>query len=244
MHRNAITATVLAGALTLVAVGCGSDDVRDAAEPLPTTSIPDGLPLDDASGSDTAEVLVEGYLITQGDDVLLASVLAESYPPQAAGVVLTVVGLDLDTVEGLTTAQGVNWTEHPVQFGGIVEGDVLTITTGSPTGDGTAVQEWFLDIDDNGASLSIAAGDLVTLELEGNPTTGYTWEITIVDGTALTVLGEPEYRSDTALVGSPGVFSFRFRAAAEGETEIELVYHRSWENEDPLQTFRFAVNVG
>lgn len=189
-------------------------------------------------------MLIEGYLITQGDDVRLASVLAESYPPQAAGVVLTVVRLDLDTVDGLTTAQGVSWTDHQVQLGGIVEGDVLTITTGSPADDGTAVQEWLLDIGDNGASLSIASGDLVTLELEGNPTTGYTWEITIVDGTALTVLGEPEYRSDTELVGSPGVFCFRFRAAAEGETEIELVYHRSWEDEEPLQTFRFTVNIG
>ena len=34
------------------------------------------------------------------------------------------------------------------------------------------------------------------------------------------------------------------RFPTEGETEIELVYHRSWENEDPLQTFRFTVNIG
>ena len=156
---------------------------------------------------------------------------------------LTIVGLELDSVEGLTSSGGVSWTDHQVQLSGIIDGDVLTITA-APTPSAADPPGPLLGLDDNGAILSIEVGDVVTLELEGNPTTGFAWESTPIDETVLTAAGKPQYRTDSDLIGSPGVFTFQFRAVAEGETRVELVYHRSWEETDPLQTYHFTVIVG
>ena len=245
MGNKMITAVVLAGVLALAAAGCGTGDGRDAAEPVPTTSVPDGLPLDDTPGTQAEEtVLVEGFIITNGDAVELASALAESYPPQAAGVVLTVIGLDVGSIEALTSSGGISWTDHQVQLRGVVDGDVLTVLPASTTDDGTDATSPFLDLDDDGAVVYVEVGDVVTLELEGNPTTGFAWEVTTIDETVLVIVDDPQYQSDSDLVGSPGVFTFQFRAIAEGETPVQLVYHRSWEDTEPLQIYGFTVVVG
>lgn len=245
MGNKTITAVVLAGALALAAAGCGTGDGQGNAEPVPTTSVSDGLPLDDNPGAQADEtVLVEGFIITDGDAVELASALAESYPPQAAGVVLTVIGLDVGSIEGLTSSGGISWTDHQVQLRGVVDGDVLTVLSAPTTDDGTDATGPFLDIDDDGTVIYVEVGDVVTLQLEGNPTTGFTWEITTIDEMVLIVLGDPQYQSDSDLIGSPGVFTFQLRAIAEGETPVQLAYHRSWEETEPLQTYGFTVVVG
>jgi|FLYL01.1.fsa_nt_gi hypothetical protein len=70
-------------------------------------------------------VLVNGYLFVSRDgSVLLASGLAESYPPTPAGATIPVTGLDLTEFD-LVEAQGVHWTEEPVQILGSVEDGVL-----------------------------------------------------------------------------------------------------------------------
>jgi len=71
-----------------------------------------------------------------------------------------------------------------------------------------------------------------TVELEGNPTTGYSWDYTIIpDG----VVGEVsnEFVQDNASAGTVGVggtFVFVFEGVAEGEAEIMFYYTRPWED--------------
>ena len=70
-----------------------------------------------------------------------------------------------------------------------------------------------------------------TVELEGNPTTGYTWVYTMSPEGILRELSN-EYVPDKAgsgIVGSGGKFIFTFEAISPGETELVFSYLRPWE---------------
>ncbi|MDX3380506.1 protease inhibitor I42 family protein [Streptomyces niveiscabiei] len=80
----------------------------------------------------------------------------------------------------------------------------------------------------------VRAGDVVVVELPENPSTGYRWEITGIDG--LDVTGDDHTPAPTGpagaeLVGAGGTRVLRLRAEQAGEGRLELVYRRSWEAE-------------
>ena len=64
-----------------------------------------------------------------------------------------------------------------------------------------------------------------------------------MDETVLRQVGEMEFEPDTGDVGSPGVQILRFESVNSGQTDLDLVYHRSWEDEEPLETFSVQVVV-
>lgn len=97
---------------------------------------------------------------------------------------------------------------------------------------------------DDGRTITLKSGGTLIIELEGNPTTGFSWEVQAVDDAVLAPQGDPQYTaSETGLVGSGGVFTFTFKAASKGETTLQLVYHRSWEKVAPADTFDVTVVV-
>jgi hypothetical protein len=142
-----IVATLLLGGVLIAA--CGGGSTGDAAE-VPSVSGPtisDGLPLegDDATfpagmgpGISVAEalvstlnepLLVNAYVFVFADgSVVLADLIAESFPPQPAGATVTVEGLDLMQIpltEGPTDAEIdiTAWTDAQVQLiGEFVDG--------------------------------------------------------------------------------------------------------------------------
>lgn len=74
------------------------------------------------------------------------------------------------------------------------------------------------------------AANLVSVELESNPTTGCSWKAEIADE-KIAVLENDEYVQDEAepgMTGVGGVQTLTFRILKEGKTEIELVYGRHW----------------
>jgi len=101
-----------------------------------------------------------------------------------------------------------------------------------------------LDEQDNGQSVDVASGDKITIRLEGNPTTGYSWEVSAIDPAMVELVGEPDYKTDSKALGSGGVYTFTFKAAAAGTTSLKLIYHRSWEEDvDPVKVFEVTLNV-
>jgi len=101
-----------------------------------------------------------------------------------------------------------------------------------------------LGAQDDGRTITLGGDDTLIIELEGNPTTGFSWEVEAVDDAVLAPQGDAGYTaSETGLVGSGGVFSFTFKAASRGETALQLVYHRSWENVAPADAFGVTVVV-
>ena len=100
-----------------------------------------------------------------------------------------------------------------------------------------------LDVIDDGDQVELKSDQTLVISLEGNPTTGYTWEVAEVDEAVLKQVGETEFKPDTGDVGSPGMQTLRFETVSSGKTDLELVHHRSWEDEEPLETFSVQVVV-
>ncbi|MEA3441777.1 MAG: protease inhibitor I42 family protein [Chloroflexota bacterium] len=106
-----------------------------------------------------------------------------------------------------------------------------------------AANEVNLDADDDGGQVELKSDQTMVISLEGNPTTGYTWEVAQVDEAVLKQVGEAEFEPDSDAVGSGGVQVLRFEAVNSGQTSLDLVYHRSWEDEEPVETFSVQVVV-
>jgi inhibitor of cysteine peptidase len=101
-----------------------------------------------------------------------------------------------------------------------------------------------LEADDNGNEITLNKGQTLTIKLEANPTTGYTWEMVETEGAVLRQVGDPEFEADSDLLGAPGTQTLSFEAAEAGQMELRLVYHRPWETDvEPLETFSVQVIV-
>ncbi len=101
-----------------------------------------------------------------------------------------------------------------------------------------------LEAKDNGRQIEVEKGQTLAINLEGNPSTGYTWEMVESEDSILRQVGEIEFEAESDLVGAPGTQTLRFEAVESGQTELKLVYHRPWETDvEPLETFTLQVTV-
>ena len=103
-------------------------------------------------------------------------------------------------------------------------------------------------MDNNGGQVDLKVGGTLVVKLESNPTTGYSWEVGAIDPSIIKGMGDAEYaKSDTGetpLVGSGGAETWRFQAVNEGQTSLEMVYRRPWEQDvNPEKTFSLSINV-
>jgi len=97
---------------------------------------------------------------------------------------------------------------------------------------------------DNGRQVELKMGQQLVVSLEGNPSTGYTWEVTEVDAKVLRQSGEPEFQPQSNLPGAPALITLRFQTVGAGTTDLKLAYRRPWEkNTPPAQTFAVRVSV-
>lgn len=95
-----------------------------------------------------------------------------------------------------------------------------------------------------GTTVHVKQGSTVNITLEGNPTTGYTWEVAPGGSGGLEQQGEPVFKADSNALGSGGMMTLQFKAAQAGTTALKLIYHRTFEpNVAPLQTFEVTIIV-
>ena len=115
----------------------------------------------------------------------------------------------------------------------------IVLSTAGCTG-GTA-----LTVKDNGGTATVNTGDTFTVKLDGNPSTGYTWEAKDLDASILEQVGDAEFKSSNpAFVGSGGSLTLTFKALKAGTTTLTLVYHRPWETDvAPIDTYTVTVTV-
>jgi predicted secreted protein len=108
-------------------------------------------------------------------------------------------------------------------------------------------QPMVLDESFNGGTIYLSKEwEIFSLMLEGNPTTGFNWEVDKgLDTSTLALAGEPVYMSQRAgfqLTGGNYLFSFITQGKI-GEVPLKLVYHRSWEDAAPEKTFTATVRI-
>lgn len=98
---------------------------------------------------------------------------------------------------------------------------------------------------DKDSQVEIAKGGTIVITLEGNPSTGFSWEPRDLDPAMFEQVGEPVFTSSNPdLIGSGGTVTLTFKTLQAGTAALNLVYHRSWETGvDPLDTFSVSVRV-
>ena len=94
---------------------------------------------------------------------------------------------------------------------------------------------------DDGATVQVAAGGQVDIELPGNPTTGYIWQVTANDESILLPTSYT-FTPDTDAAGAGGVEKFSFHVLAPGAVALELVNSRPWETDAPPEQ-SFVVTI-
>jgi inhibitor of cysteine peptidase len=116
---------------------------------------------------------------------------------------------------------------------------LLILTTGC------GQQKLALTAADKGSQVEVTVGQQILITLDGNPSTGYSWEVKDLDTSLLEQVGEAEFESSApSLLGSGGTLTLTFKALQTGTTMLTLVYHRPWETEvAPLDTFSVTVVI-
>jgi len=113
-----------------------------------------------------------------------------------------------------------------------------TVGAGSDT-----PQELQVSEQDNGAAVSLN-GEVLVLNLESNPSTGYGWQVQGLDTSILQQLEATEWRPHIqGKLGGWGTEVLRFAAVARGQTTLHLVYARPWETSAPTKSFSVEVQV-
>ncbi|MEA3493136.1 MAG: protease inhibitor I42 family protein [Candidatus Margulisiibacteriota bacterium] len=96
----------------------------------------------------------------------------------------------------------------------------------------------------NGKEVALKAGTNFSIYLEGNPTTGYNWQVKDYDRKIIEQVGKEKYSSEGDKIGTGGHFTFNFKALLPGKTKLELAYLRPWEeNVPPIETFEVILRI-
>ena len=125
--------------------------------------------------------------------------------------------------------------------GGIL---MLALVSLNLTGCGSS-NEIALGAKDDGTQIELERGQILAVTLDSNPTTGYGWARDPAQSDeTLILVGEPEYKSNSNLIGGGGTETLRFRANASGTVTLDLIYRRPWEKEvKPAGSFAVEVTV-
>jgi inhibitor of cysteine peptidase len=95
---------------------------------------------------------------------------------------------------------------------------------------------------DDGGTVEVKTGDMLSIRLEENPTTGYRWTVDQLDGQMLE-LQNSAYAAAGGGIGAGGARTMSFKARQPGTAQLRLKYRREWEHDSPLKQFTVTVSV-
>lgn len=98
-----------------------------------------------------------------------------------------------------------------------------------------------LESEEEATRVTMSYEQALEVRLDGNPTTGYTWEIA---SEGVVELVDRSHRPTGDADGSPGITTLVFTPTAAGTGDLVLIYHRSWEEGvEPLETRTITITV-
>ena len=103
---------------------------------------------------------------------------------------------------------------------------------------------------DTDKTANLTAGDIIRINLESNPSTGYGWTFdkALLDTGVLSLVDsgylEPANNTTRPAVGAPGTQYWLFKALKDGDIKIPFSYSRSWESVQPLKSFNLVAHIG
>jgi inhibitor of cysteine peptidase len=97
---------------------------------------------------------------------------------------------------------------------------------------------------DNGKTLKLKKGDIFSLKLYENPSTGFSWQLDLSEG--LSILSD-EYTPDPVLpgyVGGGGTHSWTIEAVTQGSQQVKGIYKQPWiETTGTEENFSLYVEI-
>ena len=94
---------------------------------------------------------------------------------------------------------------------------------------------------------TIAVGDIFTITLPCNPTTGFQWDVKSINRKIALPKGPVTYHPITGtegLMGAGGRCTLDIEGKRPGKTKVVLIYQRSWEKgKKPAETFKATLTV-
>lgn len=81
------------------------------------------------------------------------------------------------------------------------------------------------------------------ISMEGNPTTGYSWECSADPEGIVTIKEKTVYLGESGVLGAPSRFDYTLKAKKDGKTKLTFVYKRSWEEEKPIDEVVYEIEV-
>lgn len=89
-----------------------------------------------------------------------------------------------------------------------------------------------------------ASGSILSLALEENATTGYTWAVS-VEGDTLTQVSDQTFADDSneEMAGVGGIRLFVYEVAKEGTSKVTLTNAQAWEGGETADTFTLTVDT-
>lgn len=99
---------------------------------------------------------------------------------------------------------------------------------------------------DTGKVVRATVGNLITITLQSNPSTGYNWELRDFDYGAADFYGSETVPANegNVLFGAPSKTVVTLQAVKPGTQDIKLVYRRLWEPPERVaETFAFRLEV-
>ena len=127
----------------------------------------------------------------------------------------------------------------------------LFVTLGEPTeirGMAGANMEKEPDVilqkQDSGREITLKAGQLIQVQLEGMGGTGYWWYVQNLDARHLEIISEKTRAPSDGRVGGAVLGLWTFRVKGPGTTEIKMDYYRTWEGAArALEHFRVKISI-
>jgi inhibitor of cysteine peptidase len=92
-----------------------------------------------------------------------------------------------------------------------------------------------------GLEMGVRIDSEFKISLESNPTTGYKWEAKF-DDNLLKLRSDTFHRPPDAIIGQGGTQTFIFLPAKAGETTIDFLYKRSWE-QTPATKKQYRITI-
>lgn len=90
--------------------------------------------------------------------------------------------------------------------------------------------------------ISSIVGEKLTIEMDSNPTTGYSWQLP--DSAAwYKVVSRDFVAPNNGLVGSPGKESITIKLLEKGKHQLTLEYKRPWEDSPAESTIKYLIEV-
>jgi len=97
---------------------------------------------------------------------------------------------------------------------------------------------------DNGKTNIAVPEQPISINLRGNPSTGFAWILTSTNGNSVVATAPSTYSTDPGGgVGGGGTFLFSFQAVEPGETTLLFDYLQPWNPDSRAQTFATTILV-